>query len=230
MINQVQWIEFMYFYIILKGDFYTASEYKQTFTTYDLEKSLTSIEIIDFNYTKYLNAETHIFYPEEKGIIQIENFGLHIHKDGTIIYGCKLESIMNIIENKLPLDYIARVLVDLNADGSKIMNCLCSHYQKKLLDAIYCGDKMNRAKYNLIISSAIYPKKKAEEYIDKEEYENELKEILGEIHYASDLDDDTVFIAGSYGAIVSGENSMDYEPFLINFIQLYVLLSIIIVY
>lgn len=42
----------------------------------------------------------------------------------------------------------------------------------------------------------------AERYMDKEVYENELKQVLGAVHSAHDLDEHTVLIRGQHGALM----------------------------
>lgn len=127
---------------------------------------------------------------------------------------------MDRIKTGLPIDYISRLLVDVNMDGSSIINSLSTYYPIKLLNTIYNGDSMNRAKYNLIMAEKITPKKKAREYCDKETYENELRQVLGDIHYACDLDEDTIFLSGSNGSLIAGTNYEGYEPYLVSLLRL----------
>jgi len=42
---------------------------------------------------------------------------------------------------------------------------------------IFCGDEFNRCKYNMVICEAIDPKLNAEEYMDRSDNENELKQV-----------------------------------------------------
>ena len=32
---------------------------------------MTSVEILDFEHTSYLNIEAEVYYPEEEGILQV---------------------------------------------------------------------------------------------------------------------------------------------------------------
>ena len=55
---------------------------------------------------------------------------------------------------------------------------MLSHKQAmKLMQLIFLGDASNRNKVNLIIANEITPHLTAEEYMDKGEYENELKQV-----------------------------------------------------
>jgi hypothetical protein len=42
---------------------------------------------------------------------------------------------------------------------------------------MFMGDSSSRDKFNVIIASKITPKMRAEKYMDKEEHENELKQV-----------------------------------------------------
>jgi hypothetical protein len=44
-------------------------------------EGLTEVDILDFDETAYVNFEAEVHFPEEDGIIQIENFGIHINDE-----------------------------------------------------------------------------------------------------------------------------------------------------
>eukprot|EP01050_Picozoa_sp_SAG11_P026898 SAG11_NODE_6610_length_1279_cov_2.032203_3_plen_128_part_00 len=48
------------------------------------------VSILDFNDTQFINFEAEINFPEDEGIIQVENFGMHYGVDGKVIYGMKI--------------------------------------------------------------------------------------------------------------------------------------------
>ena len=50
--------------------------------------------ILDYDFVHFINFEAEINYPEEDGIVQVENFGIHLNVDGTVLYGIKVEAIM----------------------------------------------------------------------------------------------------------------------------------------
>ena len=52
---------------------------------------------------------------------------------------------------------------------------------------IFLGDAANRNKINLIIANEITPHLTAEEYMDKGEYENELRQVIGDTKAAYDI-------------------------------------------
>lgn len=55
------------------------------------------------------------------------------------------------------------------------------------LQLIFLGDASNRNKINLIIANEITPHLTAEEYMDKGEYENELRQVIGDTKAAYDI-------------------------------------------
>lgn len=50
--------------------------------------------ILDYDFVRFINFEAEIHYPEEEGVIQIENFGMHLSVDGSIVYGIIVEAIL----------------------------------------------------------------------------------------------------------------------------------------
>lgn len=52
--------------------------------------------------------------------------------------------------------------------------------------------------------------------MDKEENENELRQILGDLYGAYDLEDDLVLISGRYGLVLAGPTASQYEELLLD--------------
>ena len=82
------------------------------------------------------------------------------------------------MRNRISLDLLSRVMVDLQQDSSKLIDSLVAEHQRGLLDIAYYDDRENRDKYTLILAESIEPKMPAAKYLDKEDYENELKQVL----------------------------------------------------
>ena len=59
----------------------------------------------------------------------------------------------------------------------------------------------------------------AEEYMDKGEYENELKQVIGDTKAAYDISEHDTLVFGSYGLLVAGPNSRHHEPLLCAYLQ-----------
>ena len=204
-----------------QGGLFTAMiDNKPTDTEFKVPPGLTQVTILDYDSVRFINFEAEINFPEDEGIVQIENFGMHLNVDGTILYGVKIEAIMNRLSDSISLDLLSRLLVDVHQDSSLIMNDLLSHYQLSLLDMIFMGDMMNRGKFNMIIADNIEPFLPAEEYMDREDNENELKQVLGDLHNTYDIGDDGVLVVGRNGILVAGSNANQYEQLLTCYLSL----------
>lgn len=119
---------------------------------------MTTVKIHDHDMTKFINLEAEVNLPEDGGIVQVENFGIHFSKEGTVVYGMKVESIQERLGDKgLSVDYLCRVLADVHEDSSKIVDSLLSSYQRKLLGMVYLGDHLSRDKFNVIMCEQARP-------------------------------------------------------------------------
>ena len=151
--------------------------------------------------------------------MQVETFGVSVNSDGTMFYGMQIEAVMERIKDNISLDHLSRLLVDVHIDSSKIIDSVISAYQRSLLDLVFMGDAENRDKVNLIIANEISPHLTAEEYMDKGEYENELKQVLGDTRAAFDISENDTLIFGAHGLLVAGPNSRHHEPLLCSYLQ-----------
>ena len=188
-------------------------------TKFEVPPGLTSINILDYTLTGHVNFEADIHFPEEEGIVQVETFGVSMHSDGTMFYGMQVEAVMDRIKDNISLDHLSRLLVDVQQDSSKIVDSVISAYQRGLMDVIFQGDAENRDKFTLIVANEITPHLTAEEYMDKGEYENELKQVVGETRAAFDVSEHDTLIFGSHGFLLAGPNSRHHEPLLCSFLQ-----------
>ncbi|TMW59514.1 hypothetical protein Poli38472_004583 [Pythium oligandrum] len=186
-----------------------------TETTLQIEPCLTKIAIVDFEFDSFTNFEADIHVPEAEGIVQIESFGMHLNGDGTIIYGMYIDAIMDQSADSIYVDHLSRLLVDVDLDSSKIINDLLSPHQRDLMDMLFMEDARSRNKFSLITASEIKPKLPVREYLDRGERENELKQILGEIHSAYDLSEDDKIIIGREGMLLLGPNANHHEPLIV---------------
>ncbi|CAE7263685.1 unnamed protein product, partial [Symbiodinium sp. KB8] len=204
----------------VQGGFFTALiDEDETGTKFEVEPGLTSVDILDYTLTKHLNFEADIHLPEEAGIVQVETFGVSINADGTVFYGMQLEAVMDRIKDNISLDHLSRLLVDVARDSSTIVDSVISSYQRRLLNLVFTGDAEQRDKVNLIIANEITPHLTAEEYLDKGEYENELKQVIGDTRAAFDVSEHDTLIFGSTGLLIAGPNSRHHEPLLCSFLQ-----------
>eukprot|EP00945_MAST-04E_sp_MAST-4E-sp1_P002910 g2910.t1 len=207
-----------------QGGLFTAQVDKDpTATKFSVPPGLTQVVILDYDFVHFINFEAEINFPEEEGIVQVENFGMHLNVDGTIIYGVFIDAVVDRKADDISVDHLARLLVDIHQDSSQIMNDLLSQYQRSLLDMIYMGDTMMRAKFNCIIAKDILPangKMPADDYIDKSDHENELKQVLGDIHAAHDLSNDDIVIMGRTGILFGGPKVKENTSMICAFVSL----------
>jgi hypothetical protein len=202
------------------GLFSSKLDLQPTETHFEVTPGLTQVKILDFDAIRFINFEAEINFPESDGVIQVENFGMHLHVSGAVLYGVKIDAIMNHTERSIPLDLLARLLVDVHQDSSGIIHDLLSRYQLSVLDMLFMGKAEQRNKYNLITAASIEPKLPACKYLDKGERENELKQVLGEIYACYDITRDDVLFLGRDGCLLSGPGAERYESLLTTFMGL----------
>lgn len=152
--------------------------------------------------------------------MQVENFGIHLNVDGTIFYGIKVDAILDKRADRISVDLLSRLLVDIHQDSSEIMDDLLSSYQTSLLDMVFLGDIANRGKFNMIMADQIDPFMPGLEYMDRGDFENELKQVLGDIHCAYDIGEDSVLIVGRDGMLIAGSASKRFEKVFISYFSL----------
>jgi len=97
---------------------------------------LTDVRILEFDLLNYVNFEADINFVENEGIVQIENFGTHVRSDGFVLYGLKIEAIMDHGADNVSLDLMSRLLMDIQNDSSRIIDSLVSEYQRSVLDEV----------------------------------------------------------------------------------------------
>lgn len=188
-------------------------------TTVEMNAELTSVNILDYTLTNHINFEAEIRFPEDPGVVQVETFGISLNAEGTCFYGMQIEAVMDKIKDKISLDHLSRILVDVQQDSTKIVHSVISQRQRYLLELMFSGDAMNRDKINLIIANEITPHLTAEEYMDKGELENELKQIIGDTKAAYDISEKDTLIFGAHGLLVCGPHARAHEPLLCAYMQ-----------
>lgn len=184
-----------------------------------MSPELTSVDILDYTLTNHINFEAEINFAPDEGVVQIETFGVSLNAEGTCFYGMQVEAVMDRIKDNISLDHLARLLIDVQQDSSAIVDSIISQYQRELLQLVFLGDAASRNKVNLIIANEITPHLTAEEYMDKGEYENELKQVIGDTKAAYDISEHDTLIFGAYGLLVAGPSSRHHEPLLCAYLQ-----------
>jgi len=167
----------------------------------------TKIRVLDADETRHVNVEADLLatgIKDNVSQLQIEHFGINFRDNGTITYGLFVNGIANRIRHKISLDLLARLLSDVHEDTSELVGNLFSERQRAMLDKTYKGEADNRDKFVCIIAERATPKLRAELYMDGEQYENELKQIIGATYNAYDLSEQEVIVFGSEGMIIFG--------------------------
>lgn len=189
-------------------------------TQIEMSPELTSVDILDYTLTNHINFEAEInFANSGDEVIQVETFGVSLNAEGTCFYGLQVEAVLDRIKDNISLDHLSRLLVDVQQDSSCIVDAIISQYQREMLQLVFLGDAENRNKVNLLIANEITPHLTAEEYMDKGEYENELKQVIGDTKAAYDISEHDTLIFGAYGLLVAGPNSRHHEPLLCAYLQ-----------
>eukprot|EP01035_Chromulina_nebulosa_P020795 gene20795-26959_t len=196
-----------------------AVDEQATETQIEMSPELTSVNILDYTLTNHINFEAEINFSHPDNLVQIETFGVSLNAEGTCFYGLQVEAVLERIKDNISLDHLSRLLVAVQQDSSAIVDALISQYQRELLQLVFLGDAENRNKVNLIIANEITPHLTAEEYMDKGEYENELKQVIGDTKAAYDISEHDTLIFGAYGLLVAGPNSRHHEPLLCAYLQ-----------
>ena len=187
---------------------------------------LTRVNVLDFDETAYVNFEAEINFEVTPGIIQIENFGVHVSEDGFVAYGLVLDGMMNVMDGTgLSLDHLARLLRDIGTDSSDLINNLLTPHQRTLLDLVFLGESVHREKFNVFFTSRINRQghdemPMAHELLDMEDMENEIRQIIGEVESGFQLSrDDEMIITGSNGVIVCSKETEKLEPLVMQYIS-----------
>ncbi|CCI44978.1 unnamed protein product [Albugo candida] len=192
-----------------------------TKTYFEVPPGLTQVKILDFDSINSINFEAEINFPQEEGIVQLENFGIHLHVTGELLYGVNVDAIMDHTNEAIPLNLLTLLLVDVHQDSSDIICDLLSQYQISVLKMLYMDDAKQRIKYNMIMARGIHPKLPAHQYLDKGDLENELRQVLGEIFAGYDISSDDVLFLGRNGGLFCGPNANKYESIITTYMGLH---------
>ena len=202
------------------GYFSSEIDRHSTETSLEIPVGLTKVTVNSCDAAQWINIEAEVEFPEDEGITQVENFGIRYQRDGTTLYGLKLEAVMEAILNDISLDNLARVMTDIHIDSSKVTESLCSHHQGKLLEMVFNGNEMNRNKVNVFIAEKITPKLRALRYLDGDALEAELKQIIGDTQHAFDITENDVVIFGEAGVLFAGPECIRHETLLLAYLAL----------
>jgi hypothetical protein len=191
-----------------------------TETTLEVPVGLTKVNVNSFDAAQWINIEAEVEFPEDEGIVQVENFGIRYQRDGVTLYGLKVEAIMDSVLNNLSLDNLARVMTDIHQDSSKVTESLTSKHQQNMLRMVFNGNQENRNKVNVFIAEKITPKLRALRYLDGDALEAELKQVIGDTQHAFDITENDVVIFGDAGVLFAGPDCIRHETLLLAYLAL----------
>ena len=169
----------------------------------------TKIRVLDADETSHVNVEADLLElgasKTNAAATQIEHFGIGFREHGVISYGLVVNGIADRVKENISLDLLARLLCDAHEDTSMLVANLFSVRQRAMLHCAFKGEPDNRDKYVCVMAERATPKLDAWSYMDGEEMENELKQIIGSTYFAHDLGEGgEVLIFGSRGVVVFG--------------------------
>ncbi len=185
-------------------------------TIFTSEKMCNSIRVIDSLPTEYITCEASIQDPTDVEVEQKEQVGIYLSHDGHIIYGAHITEVdgkLDISKDGVSLDKLARIIIDLSYDTSLMMDTLLTQHQRRLMECVYKGTSSSRYKFVGILAENIEPHfDDPEDYMDDEEYQNELEQILDDLVFAHKNErDGSIILSGESGIMVTSKSCEKYE-------------------
>ena len=152
----------------------------------------TKIRVLDADETSHVNVEADLLElgasKTNAAATQIEHFGIGGKRTRVISYGLVVNGPADRVKENISLDLLARLLCDAHEDTSMLVANLFSVRQRAMLHCAFKGEPDNRDKSALASwQERATPKLDAWSYMDGEEMENELKQIIGSTYFAHDL-------------------------------------------
>lgn len=169
---------------------FSAADSKQSASvsgnSFEASPGHTSIRVLDFEFGKFINFEADIRYPESEGVVQVEFFGINMNANGCVTYGMRMEAIGVHIADRVQLEGISRVFVDMNQDAARVCGDLLSDMQRSLVGAMHGCSVESRKKYHLIVCEQLIPTHAGDvhQYISDPALANELRQVIGDPQFA----------------------------------------------
>ena len=169
---------------------FSAGESKQSAAvsgnSFEASPGLTSIRVLDFEFGKFINFEADIRYPESEGVVQVEFFGINMNASGCVTYGMRMEAIGIHIADRVQLEGISRVFVDMNQDAARVSGDLLSDLQRSLVGCMHGCSVESRKKFHLIVCEQLIPTHAHDvsQYTTDPVLANELRQVIGDPQFA----------------------------------------------
>ena len=186
----------------------------------EVDAGLASVDIMNYDVTGFMTFNAEIHFAEELGIVQVEHFGVHVSEDGCVLYGLAVEAINDRRSDMVSLDHLCRLVADVITDSSRLMDGLLFRKQKMLMDVAYNRLSENRLKFQIVCARAIVPKLRAKDYLDGGDFENEFRQVVGDVHSAHDITSEDILVIGQNGMFLIGPRCEDYDDELLEFLSL----------
>ena len=177
------------------------------------KEGMTSVNLLDYNETYYVNFEAEVYFPIPPGVVQIESFGCHFSEAGLVAYGLHVDALMDRVRDRVSLDLLSRLIIDVHEDTSRVVENLLTPSQRAMLNLAYHGEGGSRDKYTILFAKAVDPLLQGVDgdgcvgYLDGGPVENELRQVLGEMRHATGLGVGEVVILGSRGMLIAGSHA-----------------------
>ncbi|MFW9847860.1 MAG: hypothetical protein ACFFF4_01905 [Candidatus Thorarchaeota archaeon] len=196
------------------GEFVTMlmDEYPER-TLFSSEPEMNAIKVREYVQSEFILCDASIQDPTDVGVAQEELVGIYLNHEGNVFYGTEIVDAEGTQAQTISLDKLARIIIDLSNDTSIILDTLLSHHQRRLLDCVYKGTSRSRYKFIGILAESIEPSfENAEDYMDDEEHQNEIEQLLDNLEIAyRNPEDGTILLIGETGIIVASQNWKEYE-------------------
>ena len=134
--------------------------------------------------------------------------------------GCKWIVQKTDILKIYSMDHISRLLVDVHINSSMIMDNILTNYQRSLMNCLYNDNTNRRPKYNIIMCKKLDPMMTANKYLDGSDYENEIKQVIGETYAAFDIGDGSLIFFGRDGLLVAGSRIHQHHDLFVTYLSL----------
>lgn len=106
-------------------------------TTFDVQMSgMAAIFPMDYVRSRLANFESKVYLPEDPGVVQVENFGIHLHANGQVVFGVIVDSVQSHVKDGIPVDLVARLVFDLHEDSSSTLESISSSHQRLLMTSL----------------------------------------------------------------------------------------------
>ena len=176
---------------ILSGYLDRAVESSTLYNDYNNSSTTYLNKVYHYDESRHVNFSAHVDKGMQAGKmleqynddrVQIQEFGISVQKDGTVIYGLQVDSTEDRYVENVAMDHLSRLLVDAHIDSSIIIDNVLTNHQRSLLNCLYNDNANRRPKYNVIMCAQLDPMMTASNYVDAGDYENEIKQIIGETY------------------------------------------------